>query len=671
MMAHWLALPPAAIGMLSLTGYAYGVERFYNFGPYVSVAFNTASDLCALAVAVLLTHPNEGWSRSLVGHPTARAVFKRLLPWSLVLPLATGGLVRAGVHAGYYDALFGLALFAVLTTGTFVWLSWNATCVARRVAAALAASEAHLHRLSVTTPSKVFVTDAQGRCTSTSAAFNRFVGRPAHELLDDGWQPALHPQDAGPARLAWQRATRAETPFEAEYRLRRRDGVYITHLWRARPMSDDAGAVTGWISVLTDIQEIIDVREALRRTNQQLEATVASRTAELARLQKMDAIGQLTGGVVHDINNLLTPIMGSLDLLQRQLPGIDNAHRLTIETALQATSRASTLVQHLLAFARHQELQPRVIDLGALLAGLENLVKRSMGGIQVLIRTEPDLPAAKVDPNQLEMAILNLAINGRDAMPDGGTLTIQAQHCHAAEALPEGLIPGRYVRVSVTDTGTGMDAETMRRAVKPFFSTKEQGKGTGLGLAMVQTLAAQSGGALVLRSKPSQGTTAELWLPSSEEAPPRGGGMPDVAAVAAAPATVLLVDDEELVRTVTSHMLADLGYTVIEASSAARAMQHLIDTGVAIDILVTDFLMPETNGAQLASQAKRLRPELPILLISGYATITDELQTQLPRLAKPFRQAHLAACIARLLGRPWPPGYNDAEDMPNELRMLP
>lgn len=370
--------------------------------------------------------------------------------------------------------------------------------------------------------------------------------------------------------------------------------------------------------------------------------------AKLAQAHKMDAIGQLTGGVAHDFNNLLTPIMGNLDLLRRRLGDDPRAERL-IGGAQQAAERAATLTQRLLAFARRQTLAPQAVDVGTLVGGMAELMRRSLGPtIAVRIEVPPGLPAARVDPNQLELALLNLAINARDAMEGGGSLTISASEAAGQAA---GLAPGRYVRVVAADTGTGMDAATMARAIEPFFSTKGVGKGTGLGLSMVHGLAAQSGGTLTLESEPGRGTRIALWLPATAEASaagPADAGEP-MAAVHAS--TVLLVDDEDLVRTATADMLRDLGYTVVEASSGAGALAAL-RRGCDPDVLVTDYLMPGMTGSALIAELRAAGLRMPVLLVTGYANCGEDVPADVPRLSKPFRQTDLAARLHDMLERP-------------------
>jgi signal transduction histidine kinase/CheY-like chemotaxis protein len=392
------------------------------------------------------------------------------------------------------------------------------------------------------------------------------------------------------------------------------------------------------------LKELQDSEERLRNANETLEARVEERTREhelaLAKLheaQKLETLGQLTGGVAHDFNNLLTPVIGNLDMLRRRLGPNDPSQR-SIDAALQAASRAATLVQRLLAFARRQDLQPRAVNIGALLDGMTDLVRRSLDpAIEVRIEHAAELPPARVDPNQLELAILNLAINARDAMPRGGLLRISAE----AEA-------GGFVVIRVEDNGVGMDPQTLARAVEPFFSTKGVGKGTGLGLSMVHGLAAQLGGKLDLRSASGEGTTANIWLPVADEAAQTEEleTRPLVAAIERA--TILLVDDEELVRVATSEMLCDLGYEVLQASSAAEAI-GVLRGGQQPDLLVTDYLMPGMNGVELVNHVRTLRPDMKTLLITGYSNIAEGPGATLPRLGKPFRQADLAQHVADLL----------------------
>jgi len=389
-----------------------------------------------------------------------------------------------------------------------------------------------------------------------------------------------------------------------------------------------------------------DVTERLRDQQRLTEAT--QRMHEMA---KLETLGQLTGGVAHDFNNLLTPIVGALDMLRRQYDGDDRSNRL-ISGALQASQRAATLVQRLLSFARRQHLETRTVDVVELVDGMHDLIQRTIGPhIAVKIEKLDDLPPARIDPGQLELAILNLAVNARDAMSGGGTLTVKLDEAMLDAA--NGLEAGRYIRVAVIDTGVGMDELTLTRAIEPFFTTKGQGEGTGLGLSMIHGLAAQSGGALKIRSVVGKGTTAEIWLPAADgkvdSLQPRDDNLPTQPRRA----TIMLVDDEELVRTATAEMLRDMGHTVIEAETGAAAIA-CIKAGEQIDLLITDYLMPGMRGSELAEELRRRNPELPVLLMTGYANLAKGEAVGLPRLAKPFRESDLAREVSNLLTPPTP-----------------
>ncbi len=465
----------------------------------------------------------------------------------------------------------------------------------------------------------------------------------------------IHPDDGANVVAAFGAALGTGEPFDIEHRIRSAAGEERWFQARAEPYRDPAsGEIVRWFGASVDIHErklteaALRASElALRELTNTLERRVSKRTAELEQAheqlrqsQKLEAMGALTGGVAHDFNNLLSPIVGGLDLLQRKGLGGEREQRL-IEGALASAERARVLVQRLLAFARRQPLQTQAVDVSALVHGMADLVASTSGPrVRVQISIADDLHAAKADANQVEMALLNLAVNARDAMPDGGTLTISAESAVVGASKRSTVPPGSYVRLAVADTGIGMDEATMKRAIEPFFSTKGVGRGTGLGLSMVHGLASQLGGGLAISTRPGIGTCVELYLPASDEAAPPAERC-EHSLTNPAVGTVLLADDEELVRASTADMLSELGYIVVEAASAEDALQ-LADAGQHFDLLVTDHLMPGLSGTELAQEIRRRQPRARVLVISGYAEI-DGIAQDVSRLVKPFRQADLAA----------------------------
>jgi PAS domain S-box-containing protein len=503
----------------------------------------------------------------------------------------------------------------------------------------------------------LWTNDAQGRMQGEQPAWAALTGQSREEYQGHGWTHALDPRDIGPTLAAWQAAVDERRVFQFEHRLRVANGQWRIFSMRAIPTFDRDGAVVEWVGVHTDVTEQRATEQSLRELTGTLEQRVREETAArqeaLAKLheaQKLETIGQLTGGVAHDFNNLLMPITGALDMLQRRYADADARAARLIDGALQSAERAKTLVQRLLGFARRQSLQTQAVDMVALVAGMRDLIRSSIG-VAIELRTScpPGLPKAVADPNQLELALLNLCVNARDAMPSGGTLTIAADLV-APDSDMTKLAARDYVRVSVIDTGTGMDRETLARAVEPFFSTKETGRGTGLGLSMVHGLAAQLGGHFAISSTPGEGTRVELWLPAASAVtatPSRREAHADRLQPATRALDILLVDDEQLVRDGIAMMLRELGHQVVEAGGAAEALDK-IQNGLQVDVVVTDYKMPRMDGAELAHRLQGWLPQLPVLLITGYSGPADDT-VGLTRLAKPFRQSDLAEALAELV----------------------
>jgi signal transduction histidine kinase/CheY-like chemotaxis protein len=417
--------------------------------------------------------------------------------------------------------------------------------------------------------------------------------------------------------------------------LRRPEAGTATFNLDVSPVPGPDGRPAGALAVLAETTEAVMGRQALGR------AEAEARRSEDARIASIETIA---GGFAHDFNNLLTPVVAGLDIVRRKLP--DERSQRLITGALQSAERAATLVQRLLAFAGRQFLQPRAISASGLLEGMRDLIAASLPpGVELRMEVPADLPAVQADPAQLEIALLNLAANARDAMPAGGRLTIGAEVVDAGEDPVPGLPPGRYISLAVSDTGTGMDAATLKRAIEPFFTTKPAGQGTGLGLSLVHGFATQSGGGFRLLSEVGRGTAAVMFLPLAQEMREAGPGEGDERE---SRALVLLVDDEDLVRTAMAEGLRDLGYDVEEVGTAAEALEA-IGAGFRPDVLVTDHVMPGMKGAELAREARQRLPALPVLMITGYAQIPPEETRGFHVMSKPFRQAELALKLALML----------------------
>ena len=527
---------------------------------------------------------------------------------------------------------------------------------ARERLAALHDSEQRFRAAIQAVQGVLWSTNAKGEMVGEQPGWSELTGQSQDEYANGGWIAAVHPYDVQRTLDTWGAAVAEKRAYQFEHRLRTREGHWRIFSVRAIPAFDREGAIREWVGVHTDVTEQRATEQSLRVLTATLEQRVREETAArqeaLAKLheaQKLETIGQLTGGVAHDFNNLLMPITGALDLLQRRYADADARAGRLIDGALQSAERAKILVQRLLGFARRQSLQTQPVDMVSLLEGMRDLIRSSVGStIELHTSFGADLPQALADPNQLELALLNLCVNARDAMPRGGTLTIGADVVVPGPGEPE--LPVRdYVRICVIDTGTGMDQDTLVRAVEPFFSTKETGRGTGLGLSMVHGLAGQLGGHFAIASTPGEGTRVELWLPVASAATPSARRAVHLARPDAGcrRLDVLLVDDEQLVRDGTAALLRELGHEVVEASGGAEALEKL-QGGLHVDVVVTDYKMPRMDGAELARRLHRSQPRLPVLLITGYSGQAEETHG-LFRLAKPFRQADIADALAELV----------------------
>ncbi len=474
----------------------------------------------------------------------------------------------------------------------------------------------------------IYMLDPQGVVRSWNAGAERFKGYSADEIVGQNFARFYTPEEreAGMPEKALA-ATLREGRYSAEGWRLRKDG---SRFWAGvviEPIRDEDGRHLGFAKITRDLTERKGLEEALQRSREQF-----------FQSQKMEAIGQLTGGVAHDFNNMLAAIVGSIGLAQRRLArGEDIAPFL--ENALQAAERGKVLTQRMLAFARKQELQLEPVDLIASVRDMAELLTRTIGSnVSIVTHFPLTLPAALADRTQLELAIMNLVVNARDAMESGGKVVLSAD-----EIEDEG---ARYVRLRVRDEGAGMDEETLRRAVEPFFTTKGIGKGTGLGLSMVQGMIEQCGGRFRLESEVGSGTTVELWLPVTETHAEEHAAERPAAETPAKTLRILTVDDDPIILLNTATILSEIGHDVRPAHSAAAALR-ILETE-AFDLLLTDYAMPGMDGGELVRMAREMQPGIKAVILSGYADLPEGRALEVPRLAKPFSDIELADMVASM-----------------------
>ena len=541
-----------------------------------------------------------------------------------------------------------------------------ATESSRRAERELAAKALEFETLAENVSQLAWTAEPDGRVTWYNKRWYAYTGTDRETMQRDGWRSVHHPDhvDGIVAEVAAKWASGRS--WQAVHLLRAADGSYGSFLTQAEPIRDDAGRLVRWFVTKTNITPQLEAERRLRELNDTLEQRVADEVAERAKTEeqlrqshKMEAVGQLTGGLAHDFNNLLTGISGSLELLatriaQGRIGEIDRY----VDAAQQAARRAASLTHRLLAFSRRQTLEPRPTDVNRMVSSLDELIRRTVGP-SIIVEFVPDqeLWPTLVDPSQLENALLNLCINARDAMPSGGKLTIETgNRCLDARGARElDLLPGQYVSLCVSDNGIGMTEAVRERAFDPFFTTKPIGEGTGLGLSMIYGFARQSNGQARIYSELGEGTAVRLYLPRHQ-----GNAEPDGVAAelvdaprAVSGETVLVVDDEPTVRMLVVEVLEDLGYTAIEAGDGAAGLD-ILNSGVRLDLLVTDVGLPGgINGREVAEAARLARPDLKVLFITGYAENAvlshGHLNAGMHVLTKPFALEALASRIKEMI----------------------
>jgi PAS domain S-box-containing protein len=483
----------------------------------------------------------------------------------------------------------------------------------------------------------IYMLDPNGIVTNWNSGAERIKGYTPDEIVGQHFSKFYTEQDLARGLPEQGLETARSTGrFEKEGIRVRKDG---TRFWAnvvIDAVHDENGELIGFAKVTRDITERRAAEQALAHANE-----------ELMQSQKLEAIGRLTGGVAHDFNNLLMAVSGSIELLRKRLPNDEKLLKLA-DNAMQGIQRGTTLTQRMLAFARRQDLRPDTVDIQRLVGSMIEMLERTLGPSVEIENAIPDgLPPILIDENQLELAILNLAVNANDAMPGGGRLRFTADEASGDDNAA--LQAGRYVRLSISDSGEGMDAATLSHAMEPFFTTKGVGKGTGLGLAMVRGLSEQSGGTVTIESEVGQGTTVTLWIPVSYVAALADAAPAETAVETTGPRRlrVLVVDDDVLVAMNTTAMLEDLGHEAVEVHSGRQALEAL-ETANGFDLVITDQAMPQMTGTQLVTEAHAKWPGLPVILATGYAELPNDADKALMRLNKPFMQSDLERALKSL-----------------------
>ncbi len=663
--AEGLAVAAGVSALVAVFGYAYQSRLLYGVGAFIPMAINTAAGFVLLSVGVLCARSEEGLLALFLGDGPGAQLARRLVPAAFIIPPVLGWLALKGQTAGLFDPAGGLALLATATTLTMAGLIWLSAVSLDQSNHARVRAEQNVRRLNEGLEARVvertrevervneelralFEASPLAICTLSTDSHVLSWNRAAEALF--GWTaeevigrfpPIVPPDLVGEMERLRDRVMTGQPLANHETQRVRKDGHRLELSLSTASLFDKSGATCGVVVVYADVGD----RKALE--------------AQLRQAQKMEAVGRLAGGVAHDFNNILTAIRTAAEFLLVDLDGED-PRRADATEIRDAADRGAGLTRQLLAFSRQQVLQPRVVDLNAVVTAIEPMVRRLVEeNIDLVTRLGVGLDRVQADPNQLEQVLLNLVVNARDAMPDGGILLIETANVVLDEEYPRTHAtarPGPHVLLSVTDTGCGMDAGTQARVFEPFFTTKPIGQGTGLGLATVYGIVKQSGGHIWVYSEVGRGTSFKIYFPRHTgpgEAEAPAESCQDEAARAVPDATILLVEDDIAVRNVVRRLLERHGYRVVDVPTGGQALTTLADSALAVDLVISDIVMPEMSGLELRERLRTLRPGLPLLLMSGYS---QEAITRLgnpaslgPLVEKPFTAQAILESVRRVL----------------------
>jgi len=648
-LSQWLGLTSAALGVVSLTGYAYSVQGTYGLTSYTQMAVHTAALHALLGLGVLFLNEREGIAGVVTSPGPGGQMTRSVMPYVLLGPFVMGWLRLEGQQLGLYGTEFGVAILVIASTTSLaaVVLLYaskidRANAVARQAERDARATDERWRVAASAARIGAWETDLASDRITCSDTFIDMIGLPAGSVAPtrDEFMQLVHPEDRPALAEAQGRVLQGDDEA-LEFRVIWPDGsvhwVYM-HAQMSRGADGQPERVFGAAIDVTDRKEL---------------------EGSLRQAQKLEAVGQLAGGVAHDFNNVLTAVIGYSDLLLTETPPGTSLHDGLAEIG-KAGHRASQITRQLLAFSRKQILQPRVLDVNALIVDLERLLRRVVyEHVQIVTRLAPDVGRVRADPTQLEQVLVNLAVNARDAMPKGGTLTIETSNAALDGHFPqrhEPVEPGPYVLVSVNDTGVGMDRTTQERLFEPFFTTKGVGKGTGLGLATVYGIVTQSGGYIWVYSEPDRGTTFKIYLPRVYEDADVAGAPAGSLAPRGGSETILLVEDEAAVRQLARRVLEGAGYKVVEAGEPHQALTVAGAMEEPIHLLLSDVVMPGSGDVSLYEELAGDRPSLKVLYMSGYADETmvqrGWLSHDAPYLPKPFTAHELMWKVREVLDHP-------------------